>query len=72
MTTDSMTNSELIEWKLGAKNAKSGLSLSKSYKHLYRYDHDMRKIHKAGWVAMKQYLILKELDETVDIDAESV
>ncbi len=72
MNSDTMTDQELAEWKLGAKNSKAGLSLSKSYKHLYRYDHDMRKIHKAGWIAMKQYLFLKELDETVDIDAESV
>ncbi len=72
MTADSMTNSELIEWKLGAKNAKAGLSLSQSYKHIHRYDHDMRKIHKAGWISMKHYLMLKEIDETVDIDAESV
>jgi hypothetical protein len=69
---NTMTDQELAEWKLGARNAKAGLSLSKSYKHLYRYDHDMRKTHKDGWIAMKHYLMLKELDEMVDIDAESV
>lgn len=72
MNSDTMTDQELAEWKLGARNAKAGLSLSKSYKHLRRYDHDMRKIHKAGWIAMKHYLILKELDKTVDKPSESV
>jgi hypothetical protein len=67
-----MTDSELAEWKLGARNAKCGLSLSQSYKHLYRYDHDMRKVHRDGWLEMKHYLMLKEIDEMVDIDAESV
>jgi len=61
-----MTDLELAEWKLGARNAKAGLSLSKSYKHLHRCEHDMRKIRKAGWIAMKHYLILKELDEMID------
>jgi len=72
MTTDTMTYQELAEWKLGARNSKAGLSLSQSYKHLYRYDHDLRKVHKDGWIAMKHYLMLKELDETVDKPSESV
>ena len=72
MTTDPMTNSELIEWKLGAKNAKSGLSLSQSYKHIHRYNRDLRKVHKQGWLEMKNYLMLKEIDEMVDKHSESV
>ena len=67
-----MTDLELAEWKLGARNAKSGLSLSQSYKHLDRYNHDMRKVHRDGWLEMKHYLMLKEIDEMVDIDKESV
>ena len=51
------------EWENGARNAKAGFSLSQSYKHIDRYDHDLRASHKAGWTAMKKYLLLKEIDE---------
>lgn len=51
------------EWENGARNAKAGFSLSQSYKHIDRYDHDLRAAHKAGWTAMKTYLQLKSIDE---------
>lgn len=59
----SHTKLEQDEWENGARNAKIGLSLSQSYKHLHKYDHDMRNVHKDGWIAMKEYLRLKEIDE---------
>ena len=59
----SYTKHELDEWENGARNARMGFSLSQSYKHLNRYDHDMRNVHKDGWIAMKEYLKLKEIDE---------
>jgi hypothetical protein len=51
------------EWRLGARNRRSGLSLSQSYKHIDRYDHDARKVHTDGWRSMDQYLYLKKVDE---------
>jgi hypothetical protein len=59
----SYNQQELAEWENGARNARMGFSLSQSYKHLHRYDHDMRNVHKDGWIAMKEYLKLKEIDE---------
>jgi len=32
------------EWKLGARNSRAGISLSQSYKHIDRYEHDMNMI----------------------------
>jgi hypothetical protein len=51
------------EWMLGAKNRRAGLSLSQSYKHINRYDHDIRHLHVDGWQSMDRYLFLKQIDE---------
>lgn len=51
------------EWQRGARNRRMGLSLSQSYKHINRYEHELRAAHKSGWLSMDQYLFLKELDE---------
>ncbi len=51
------------EWRLGARNRRAGLSLSQSYKHISRYDHKLRAVHKYGWLAMDNYMYLKEVDE---------
>jgi hypothetical protein len=59
----SYTEQELAEWENGARKARMGVSLSQSYKHIHKYDHDMRNAHKSGWIAMKEYLTLKEIDE---------
>lgn len=72
-----LDKSEQKEWELGAKNARYGISLSQSYKHIDRYDHDLRAAHRAGWAAMKSYLTLKAIDKTflkesVDICGEKV
>lgn len=72
-----LDKSEQKEWKQGAKNARAGMSLSQSYKHIDRYNYDLRAAHKAGWIAMQNYLMLKKIDEeflkeSVDIYRESV
>lgn len=72
-----MLDTETAEWKLGAKNARAGLSITQSYKHIDRRDYDLRAAHKAGWIAMQNYLLLKEIDkkfleESVDKYPESV
>jgi hypothetical protein len=59
-----MLDSEIAEWELGARNARAGLSLTQSYKHIDRYDHDLRAAHREGWQAMKSYLTLKEIDDS--------
>lgn len=51
------------EWRLGARNRRAGLSLSQSYKHIDRYDHELRNIHGDGWHSMDRYLYLKKVDE---------
>jgi hypothetical protein len=51
------------EWMLGAKNRRAGFSLSQSYKHINRYDHDVRRLHVDGWQSMDRYLFLKQIDE---------
>lgn len=51
------------EWRLGVRNRRAGLSLSQSYKHIDRYDHEIRAVHKSGWTAMDEYLYLKKVDE---------
>jgi hypothetical protein len=56
------------EWKLGARNFRAGISLPQSCKHIDRYEHDMRNAHKSGWIAMKQYLDLKKIDEEFSKD----
>lgn len=58
---------EQKEWRLGAQNARAGVSLSKSYAHINRYDHDLRACHRQGWVAMQEYLLLKEIDYSFNI-----
>lgn len=58
-----LSGGEEKEWKQGARNARAGTSLSQSYKHIDRYDHDLRAAHRAGWLAMRNYMILKEIDE---------
>jgi hypothetical protein len=68
---------EQKEWKHGAKNARAGMSLSQSYKHIDRHDHDLRAAHGEGWIAMQNYLTLKAIDEkflkeSVDICVEKV
>ncbi len=51
------------EWKTGAINRRAGISLSQSYKHIDRYEHELRNIHRNGWLAMDEYLFLKNTDE---------
>ena len=51
------------EWSLGARNRRAGLSLSQSYKHIDRYEHELRDIHRNGYLAMDKYLFLKNIDE---------
>jgi hypothetical protein len=51
------------EWRLGARNRRAGLSLSQSYKHIDRYEHETRIVHSNGWHSMDQYLYLKKIDE---------
>jgi len=55
------TPEELHEWQLGAKNCRAGLSLTQSYKHLDRYNHDLRGAHQEGYFAMKDFIKLKEI-----------
>jgi hypothetical protein len=55
------TPEEQNQWEFGAKNAKAGISLSQSYKHVDRYNHDLRNAHRDGWLAMKDYIKLKEI-----------
>ena len=55
------TPEELREWENGARNCKTGLSLTQSYKHIDRYNHDLRNAHQDGWLAMKDYIELKEI-----------
>jgi hypothetical protein len=54
---------EQKEWLQGARNAKAGMSLSQSYKHIHVYDHDLRNAHRQGWVAMQDYQNLKAILE---------
>jgi hypothetical protein len=58
------TDHEQKEWLQGARNAKAGISLTKSYKHIDRYNHDLRSANRAGWLAMMDYQNLKEIFES--------
>jgi len=57
------TKKEQLEWSLGARNCKSGLSLTQSYKHIDHRDYDLRTAHKTGWIAMRDFIELKEIYE---------
>jgi hypothetical protein len=39
------------------------LSLSQSYNHIDRCDHETGAMHSNGWHSMDQYLYLKKVDE---------
>jgi hypothetical protein len=66
-----LTPSERKEWTLGANNCKKGLSLSQSYKHLKNYEHDLRNANSAGWMAMRDFLELQDINNSFTLMVDS-